>query len=669
MISSTARDLPQHREQVRLACEQAGFAPHEMMEHLPALDAGAIEASLQMVDDADVYIGIFAHRYGSIPDGHDISITEMEYNRAVELDKPRLFFLAHEEHPFKAKDFEIGAEAEKLKTLKDRIGKERVAAFFKSPDDLRGHVGAALSALGKKLSADSTTEEARLAEQTARAVVVEMKRQGLVSKAIEAGLGEPVVLELARRLKPDEDLSLKQAVKEVSAAVDVAITASQRGGHGSNLDDLVSVVRNRIAEKTKSGDIDAAAKEADRGFAEWEQTEKERRQRSTLSGIALLEAGLEQDILRRDASSAGRRVEHIVGLQHSEHIDRFAALRAHQDEWYVRGRDRGVNFDLEVAIEIARLTRPLSANPGERGTALNELGIALATLGERESGTARLEEAVEAFRAALQEWTRERVPLDWATTQNNLGNTLSRLGERESGPARLEEAVQAYRNALQEFTRERVPLEWATTQNNLGNALWALGERESGTARLEEAVQAHRNALQEFTRGRVPFDWAMAQNNLGNALSKLGERESVTVRLEEAVAAYHDALLELTPERVPLQWATTQNNLGNALTVLGEREAGTARLEEAVAAYRKALQEWTHERVPFDWAGTQNNLGNILKKIGEREKSANRLAEAIDTFRLALAVWTPENAPAWHDTAQRNLASAEAALSRLQTAT
>ena len=53
-------------------------------------------------------------------------------------------------------------------------------------------------------------------------------------------------------------------------------------------------------------------------------------------------------------------------------------------------------------------------------------------LGERESGTARLEEAVAAFREALKEWTRERVPLDWAMTQNNLGNALEprRAGER-----------------------------------------------------------------------------------------------------------------------------------------------------------------------------------------------------------------------------------------------
>ncbi len=53
-----------------------------------------------------------------------------------------------------------------------------------------------------------------------------------------------------------------------------------------------------------------------------------------------------------------------------------------------------------------------------------------ATLGERESGTARLEEAVAAYREALKEWTRERVPLEWATTQNNLDRALKLLEER-----------------------------------------------------------------------------------------------------------------------------------------------------------------------------------------------------------------------------------------------
>jgi hypothetical protein len=38
-------------------------------------------------------------------------------------------------------------------------------------------------------------------------------------------------------------------------------------------------------------------------------------------------------------------------------------------------------------------------------------------------------------------------------TQNNLGNALQRLGERESGTATLEKAVEAYGEALKERTR------------------------------------------------------------------------------------------------------------------------------------------------------------------------------------------------------------------------
>jgi hypothetical protein len=51
-------------------------------------------------------------------------------------------------------------------------------------------------------------------------------------------------------------------------------------------------------------------------------------------------------------------------------------------------------------------------------------------------------------------------------TQNNLGTALETLGERESGTETLEKAVEAYREALKERTRERVPLNWAMTWLN-----------------------------------------------------------------------------------------------------------------------------------------------------------------------------------------------------------
>ena len=273
------------------------------------------------------------------------------------------------------------------------------------------------------------------------------------------------------------------------------------------------------------------------------------------------------------------------------------------------------------------------------------LGNALQTLGERESVSDRLEQAVAAYEAALRIYTRERAPLQWAGTQNNLGTALAALGRRKSGTDHLERAVAAYEAAFQEYTRECIPLDWAATQNNLGNTLQTLGERESGTARLEQAVAAYEAALQVHTRERVPLDWATTQNNLGAALQTLGERESGTARLERAVAVYEAALQERTRERVPLQWAATQNNLGNALQTLGERESGPDRLEQAIAAYEAALQERTRERVPPQWATTQNNLGATLAALGRRESDPARLEQAVAAYEAALQVYTREHMP------------------------
>ncbi|HEX7720857.1 MAG TPA: tetratricopeptide repeat protein [Pyrinomonadaceae bacterium] len=146
MISSTSHDLPKHREQVREACLQQGMFPI-MMEQLPASDAEAIPASLKLVDQADIYLLILAHRYGYVPlsdNPAQISVTEHEYNHALERRIPSLTFAMHEDHPLRAEDVETGAGADKLKALKTRA-LVKGTNFFRSPEDLRGHVVNSLS--------------------------------------------------------------------------------------------------------------------------------------------------------------------------------------------------------------------------------------------------------------------------------------------------------------------------------------------------------------------------------------------------------------------------------------------------------------------------------------------------------------------------------------------
>ena len=80
-----------------------------------------------------------------------------------------------------------------------------------------------------------------------------------------------------------------------------------------------------------------------------------------------------------------------------------------------------------VTEKIAALLEGGAVPLARRATLQIALGNALTTLGERESGTERLEQAVTAFTEALKEITRERVPLDWAATQNNLDNAIQIL--------------------------------------------------------------------------------------------------------------------------------------------------------------------------------------------------------------------------------------------------
>jgi len=150
VISSTARDLPKHRKEVMDACLRQGMFP-TMMEHLPASDGEAISVSLKLVDEADIYVSMFAHSYGYVPKENNpqqISITEMEYNRAIEREIPRLIFIVDKNHPladFTINDIDTGENATKLAQFKSRVEKENIVNFFISPEDLRAHVINSLS--------------------------------------------------------------------------------------------------------------------------------------------------------------------------------------------------------------------------------------------------------------------------------------------------------------------------------------------------------------------------------------------------------------------------------------------------------------------------------------------------------------------------------------------
>jgi hypothetical protein len=70
------------------------------MEDYVATDERPLDKCLADVASCDIYIGIFAWRYGYVPPGQERSITELEYRQAGQSSLERLTFLLDEDAPW-----------------------------------------------------------------------------------------------------------------------------------------------------------------------------------------------------------------------------------------------------------------------------------------------------------------------------------------------------------------------------------------------------------------------------------------------------------------------------------------------------------------------------------------------------------------------------------------
>ncbi|AKB47471.1 hypothetical protein MSKOL_1694 [Methanosarcina sp. Kolksee] len=142
-VSSTFKDLEECREKVRIVLKRMG---HEdvAMEYFVAEDKRPVDKCMESVSTCDLYIGIFAWRYGYVPDGYDKSLTELEYRKAVETGKDCLIFLLDEHAPWPPKFVDREINAYHIAALRNELSNEIMVSFFKSADELSSLVGAAV---------------------------------------------------------------------------------------------------------------------------------------------------------------------------------------------------------------------------------------------------------------------------------------------------------------------------------------------------------------------------------------------------------------------------------------------------------------------------------------------------------------------------------------------
>ena len=147
-VSSTFQDLIDDRQAAVSAILKAGHIPAGM-ELFTSGDKSQMETIRKWIDESDIYMLILGGRYGSIESSSGVSYTELEYDYAIEQDKP-LFSIVIDEDTLEARVKEKGTslmEKENPKQL--RMFREKVlsniSSFFEDSKDIKLCVHESLS--------------------------------------------------------------------------------------------------------------------------------------------------------------------------------------------------------------------------------------------------------------------------------------------------------------------------------------------------------------------------------------------------------------------------------------------------------------------------------------------------------------------------------------------
>jgi tetratricopeptide (TPR) repeat protein len=151
-LSSTSKDLAAYRRDVHDIVERTYNYPVDMAQFGAGADATTV--SLTNLAAADLVVLIVAWRYGFIPEGETRSVTQLEYEHAVKLQKPLFVYLADPAtkaddgptalFPADPRDPKYSAQLDAFRALledSNAVTRE----YFDTPDNLSKKVVAALA--------------------------------------------------------------------------------------------------------------------------------------------------------------------------------------------------------------------------------------------------------------------------------------------------------------------------------------------------------------------------------------------------------------------------------------------------------------------------------------------------------------------------------------------
>jgi tetratricopeptide (TPR) repeat protein len=136
-VSSTSIDLAEFRDVARHVASRLGMSVTAMEEFGPD-PRRAAEVCREKVLDSDLFLGLYAHRYGhQAKEFDDKSLTELEYMWAVEAGHPVLLYVIDDEIPWPPKFVDRGDAAIRLDRFKAVLRDRHVVSALTTPERLK----------------------------------------------------------------------------------------------------------------------------------------------------------------------------------------------------------------------------------------------------------------------------------------------------------------------------------------------------------------------------------------------------------------------------------------------------------------------------------------------------------------------------------------------------
>jgi len=230
---------------------------------------------------------------------------------------------------------------------------------------------------------------------------------------------------------------------------------------------------------------------------------------------------------------------------------------------------------------------------------------------------ANKEIAITGHEIALNIFTFDAFPQQWAMTQNNLANAYSNR-IRGDKAENLERAIAAYTEALKVRTFDAFPQQWAATQNNLANA-YSNRIRGDKAENIKQAVMCYQNALQGYETAGDFLNAAEMGLTLGKVKVDRGEWYQGLAYLEKSLKIYRQFDDLKSRADTIYQIAHTHHLIGNH--------------EKASIYYRDALRFYEYLKHDRGVAFCKASLGRLMLQIGFVEKAKELLKEATFIFK------------------------------------